>query len=173
MNLNQLGGGGNILSPQNIGNLEDCSLIGTCPCCGDDIDLDEADNDGQIQELRDRVQELGSVVGNLNDIVQYWYDEAEKYKNQLPNVRVNPLDSCNCKPFSGVKQMQSNNSIFDVSVLAITVNDHGVQSEKVLSTVSGILAPDSQTASFLAGLEADDKVMVPEGARLCIRTRAY
>jgi uncharacterized Zn finger protein (UPF0148 family) len=174
MNLNQLGGGGLFPSPQNIGELDDDSVYVECPECGHEFDIDDeiSELQSELEQTREEREEAQSAANKWESIADSLQDKIIRYKNQIPNVRLQPLGNCEVKPFSGVNKMTCS-PIYTVAIVAVKTTAIEGISERIINTVTGILAPDATTAAFMAGMDTDEaEAKLQPNEKIVIRTQA-
>ena len=134
--------------------------VGECGYCGNPItsdDLYDPFDFDATEELRSENDRLRRRVQELE--VALLRTSPSRVRENITNVS------------EGVKSMAS--LVFDVVVIEVVTNAVGVTEEEIKVTENGILAPDAQTAAFIAGLKTDaSKAKLTKGGKLVIRTRA-
>lgn len=149
--------------------------------------LSESDKAEVIGKLR-RIASSGEAEFREKDGNNYGYselpycefgwsatEERSSYWSDIYNeIQKCPLESGKpiVSPDSGVQSMAS--LVFDVTVIGVSTNAVGAVDERIIDEARGILAPDAQTASYLAGVGAEGKkVALKSGEKLVIKTRYY
>lgn len=72
---------------------------------------------------------------------------------------------------TGVTSMAS--AVFNITIIGVSTSPLGQIDERVIETVSGILAPDSSTAAFLAGTRMTKELKLEKGEKIVIRNQNY
>jgi len=104
----------------------------------------------------------------------YWRDICRK----IQSVPLSPIAPVRAgETFTnvsiGVKQMATSSAVFNVTIVGVLTTPLGVNEERVIDSVTGILAPDSQTAAFLAGANLKDELKLKSGEKIVIRSQSY
>jgi hypothetical protein len=63
--------------------------------------------------------------------------------------------------------------VFNITIIGVSTSPLGQIDERVIETVSGILAPDSSTAAFLAGTRMTKELKLEKGEKIVIRNQNY
>ena len=69
--------------------------------------------------------------------------------------------------------MATSSAVFNVTIVGVLTTPLGVNEERVIDSVTGILAPDSQTAAFLAGANMKEELKLKAGEKIVIRSQSY
>jgi hypothetical protein len=171
VNINELGGTGGCIRPPNTtqsGVICHCcgeeQETAECYNCGEDIELTVST--GELVQLKERIEQLEEQLIDSAKRERFWYDESKRQG-------ISSVDIPQMKPSLGVSTMATCSPIYTVAIVAVKTTAVEGQSERIINTVSGILAPDATTAAFMAGMSTDEETAkLSPNERIVIRTQA-